>query len=218
MPPISAPCGSGTAANRSRPSWMPVAAKLNLVISSRSWSTAELTGWSTTMIRGLLTGRSVLEDPAEVAKSDGGVDAFGHRRRLQARGAAAAAGGVVGEQRGDRGAQAAAAGALEGADVVDAAVAGEVESQPGDHRLALPPREEHVEGGGLRAFEDPPRRAGEVKMLDICRPAGRGEVHLGTRHAQVAERHAHRARRLLDAVAAGLEVGAQRRIGPVDPR
>src|SRR3954464_5557116 len=71
MPPISAPCGSCTAANRSRPSWMPVAAKLNLVISSRSWSTAELTGWSTTMIRGLLTGRSVLEDPAEVAKSDG---------------------------------------------------------------------------------------------------------------------------------------------------
>src|SRR5207342_1384947 len=63
--------------------------------------------------------RHELEDAAEVAEAERGVEALRHRGRLEAGGAAAARPRVVEQARGQRAAEPAAAGVLERPDVVD---------------------------------------------------------------------------------------------------
>src|SRR3954463_14489254 len=79
----------------------------------------------------------VLEDPAEVAEPDRRVDALGHRGRLDARRPAAAVTRVVELEGGERGAQPAAARALDRCDVVDPAVAVAIEGERGGDARAV---------------------------------------------------------------------------------
>src|SRR3954447_4265570 len=111
--------------------------------------------------------RRVLEDPAEVAEADGAVDALGHFRRLEARRLAAPCGGVVNEQRGDGRPEAAPARGLEGPDVVDPAVAVEVEREAGGHRLPIEAGEQKVEVAWVDVLEQAARQAEVFELAQI---------------------------------------------------
>ena len=91
-----------------------------------------------------IQGRDVFQEAAEVAEARCCVQPFGHRRRLQAGRLATTRAGVVQLDRGQRRREPAPAGALEGADVVDATVAVEVESHRRGHRHTIEPGKEDV--------------------------------------------------------------------------
>jgi hypothetical protein len=86
--------------------------------------------------------RRVLEDPAEIAEADRRVDAFGHRGGLQARGRAAAFGGVMDVSCGERGAEPSPSCRLDRGHVVDPAVTVVVEGDRGRDARAGVPRPE----------------------------------------------------------------------------
>src|SRR6516165_2142380 len=86
-----------------------------------------------------VSGGDVLEDPAQVAKSERCVESLGHWCRLQARRCAPALERVAQELSRHAGCETATACVLERADVVDAAVAVELERDRGGDALAVQP-------------------------------------------------------------------------------
>jgi hypothetical protein len=94
-----------------------------------------------------------IQDPAEVAEADGGVDPLGHLRRLQARRLASAVDRVVEVGHGERGGQPAAPGVLECADVVDPAVSAEIEGHGGGDAPSVAACDQDVEGVVVAAAE-----------------------------------------------------------------
>ena len=77
------------------------------------------------------------------------------------------------------------------------------------------PCHQHVKGAGFDAAEEASGRPGEAQVLG---PVGRRELELGPGRADVVERHRHRARGLVELVAAPLESRAHRLVALVHPR
>ena len=164
--------------------------------------------------RSHMTLRHVLEDAAEVAETDGGVDALGHLRRLYARGPAAAVARVVRLGGGQRGAQPAPPGLLDRPDVVDAAVAAIVVRQRGRDHLTVGPGRQQVEGGVVGGGEE---IEGQALHRQVLEPARRAQRDLRAGHGDVVERHAHGPRRGVQGVAAAFQLGAHRLVALVHP-
>src|SRR5262245_11581894 len=133
--------------------------------------------------------RCVLEDQAEVAEADRGVDALRHRCGLQARGGATTADGVVQERDSDRSSQSTAAGMLERADVVDAAVAVQVERQTSRDVLSGAPRYQNVEAGVGAGGEE---TRGQLAYAPVLGPIGPYDIDCGPGPAHLIQCHPHR--------------------------
>ena len=69
------------------------------------------------------------------------------------------------------------------------------------------------------AASNPLRRSGGTPGdAQVLGPVGRAQLELGPRHADVVERHAHRARHLVERIAASFEIRAHRPVALVHPR
>jgi hypothetical protein len=104
--------------------------------------------------------------------------------------------------------------ACSNAHVVDAAVGAEVERNTCGDVLTTVTRNEDVEDG-LDRPEEVRGQPGDAQMLG---PVRRTEVELGTGHTGVIDGHCHRARDLLEGVAAPFQIEAHRRVALVYPR
>src|SRR5207245_4404467 len=140
--------------------------------------------------------------------------ALGHLRRLQARRLTSARERVVQVEGGQCGAQSAPPGTLQRCDVVDPAIAAEGERHRGRDVLATEACDQDVEGGVIGTTEEARRHPDDAQVLE---PVQWPEFDLRPGQADVVERHAHRARRLVERVATPFEIAAHRLVALVHP-
>jgi len=161
-----------------------------------------------------VTPPTVLEDPAEVAEADGGVDALGHRRRLKAGGLTSAGERIVQVPGGQGGAEPAPPRVLQRAEGVDPAIAGEVEGHRGGDVLAVQAGDQDMVGGRVGTAEEVRRHAEDTQVLQ---PVRWGELDPRPGQAEVVEGHAHGPRRLVESVATPFQVATHRLVTLVHP-